>query len=292
MATDDSGGATENGDEDEVPPPKIIKIEDLADVNSPYPSLDGEILARREGVAVVRMDAESITSDDGDGVLIGKSVADFTYIIGELGGRRGSVRVREVAFRHSVDLAFTTAGEIVDTLEGTESQERRGARRLLSAFASLDIETLLKVLSGVDESLAVRLEELLHLLVEYRATLDMQISRDARPIRVRPERAYALYSALREPTTLPRRSFPAAGRLVGATADTRDFKLRLREPWNRKVVIEGKFLEGLEPEIERLFNREVLADVVYDEIRRGVRGADYRFTLEGLQASPRLPFNA
>lgn len=275
-------------DDDEVPPPKIIKIEDSAGLNSPYESLDGEILTREDAVAVARLDAESITAEGGDGVLVGRSIADLAYIIGELGNHSGDVRVREVAFGGNVDIGFT-ATEVESVLGGLDSASRRGAVRLVKALASADSASLLRTLDGVKEPLVVRLEALLKLLFKYQATMDMQTPSSA-PARVVPERAYALYHALREPIILPHKQFVRAGRLVGAIADTKYFKLRLDEKWTNRSVIEGKFRDGLEVEMEGLWNKDVLAWITPVEERRGVRTGDYRFTLDALQAAPRLPF--
>jgi hypothetical protein len=147
----------------------------------------------------------------------------------------------------------------------------------------------LRTLDGLKEPILKRLEELLQLLVKNGATIDVQTP-TATPIRVGPERAYALYCALRQPVALDPKPIVLPGRLVGAIADTQDFKLRLDERWNSRSVIEGKYRDGLEVQMERLWNKDVLAWISFVEERRGARAGQYRFTLNDLQASPRLPF--
>ncbi|MEJ7788203.1 MAG: hypothetical protein WKF96_25675 [Solirubrobacteraceae bacterium] len=290
MTPDDDENGSDQAD-DEVPPPIIIKIEDSADLISPYDSLDGALLVRDDAVAVARIQADSISAEDGDGVLVGRAIADLSYIIGELAKRSGDVRVREVIFHNtvdSVDLGFIGT-PVEETLLGRASVARPGAQRLLNALASTDLESLIKALAGVDESLVVRLEELLKLLFGYAAIIDMQTP-GSKPTRIVPARSHALYRALREPTEQPPRGFVAAGRLVGAIADTRDFKLRLDDVWKGRRVLEGKFQDGLEVQMETLWNKEVRASITYEELRRGVRPPDYRFHLDDLQAAPSLPF--
>lgn len=290
MTTDDDEEDSTNGaeaDPDEVPPPKIIKIEDYADVDSPYESLDGAILDRPDAVAAYRLDAESISSTDGEGVLVGDSVADLTRTIVELGGGHGQVRVQSIGFRNSMDVVFITTSEIEATLEGPQSPELRAAQLLKRVLASRDVETLLALLKNADEALAKALESLLKLLYENRATIDLQTPRSP-PIRVVPERAMALYTTLREQSVLSPDHVTLPGRLVGAISDTRDFKLRLDEQWRGRRVIEGKFAEDLGPAVERFFNQQVMAGLAFVEERRGVRSPHFNFTLESLRA-PQLP---
>jgi hypothetical protein len=282
---DDNQDADSN---EAVPPPKIIKIEDFADTSSPYESLDTETLAAPNGVAVARMASPEIHDHEGEAVLIGESMADLAFIIGDLAGTRGNVHVRELEFVHSVDLAFVTSGEIEDTLTGPISKERLGADRLLRALTSESASALLETLRGVDEHLAVRFETLLQRLFAAQVTVDLQTSVRGRPVRIPPERSAALYQALRTPTHEAPRTLLLAGRLVGAIADTRDFKLRLHTAWNRRHVIEGKFEDGLEGAMEQLWNKDVLATVSVEEERRGVRTTSYRFRLEEIRASPQL----
>lgn len=296
----DNGDNQDSGEKpaEEIPPPKIIKIEDLvdarledyADVTSPYESLNGSTLAAPDGVAVARLASPGITQDDGDGVLIGEAMADLAYVIGELGGTRGHVHVRQLAFVESVDLAFVTSGEIESTLTGADSRERRGALRLARALASEDAAALVEVLRGIHEPLAVRFEAMLKRLVESKVVLDLQTTHTERPLRLGPERAAAIYHTLREPVDLAPARFTPLGKLVGAIADTRDFKLRLKSAWNGKRIIEGKFDEGLELAMEQLWNKDVQATIRAQEERRGVRTTHYRFWLEDIQPTPTLPF--
>jgi hypothetical protein len=288
--TDDGDNQDTGPDEEEIPPPKIIKIEDYADISSPYRSLDGTTLAQPNGVAVARLASPEIGERDGDGVLIGESMADLAYVIGELGGTRGHVHVRELAFVASVDLAFVTSGEVEQTLTGADSKERRGADRLARALASPSAHALLETLRGIDDSLAVRFEALLKRLAESKVVLDFQTPARKRPLRVGPERATALYAVLRSPVELEPYRFTAIGRLVGAISDTKDFKLRLESPWQGRRVIEGKFKDGLERDMEQLWNKNVRADIYALEERRGVRTTSYKYRLEGIHPASTLPF--
>ncbi len=276
-------------DPDEVPPPEIIKIEDCADAASPYESLNAPELDRDDAVAVARLDAQRISESDGEGVLVGESIADLTHVIHHLGGTHEQIRVQKLEFKRSVEVVFVTTAEVEDTLLGPSSKERAAAALLKQVLASADSETLLQLLTNVKapEQLATRLEELLKLLFENDATLDLQTP-NSPPIRVVPKRAQALYSSLRAQSALAPERFTRAGKLVGAFLDTRDFKLRLDDPWRRKNVIEGKFVPGLRPAIEQLFNQEVMAGVMVEGEHLGIRPPRLKFTLETLDA-PHLP---
>lgn len=279
----------EGGDQapDEVPPPTIIKIEDLADVRSPYSSLNGGKLSEPNAVGAFRLDSQYVSDHDGEGALIGKTLTDLTLVIDALAETQGQVRVGAFAFTHSMDVVFTTVGKVETTLQGSESNEMRAAERLKAILASRDGGVLSRLLKGSDDALVPRLEELLKLLFEHGATLDMQTP-GAEPIRIASERAAALYAYIRSTEAIPPQHFTAAGRLVGAFSDTRDFKLRLDDPWRGKKVIEGKYPPELETPVERFFNQQVVAQVAFEEERRNVKASRFKFTLDGLD-SPLLP---
>jgi hypothetical protein len=160
---------------------------------------------------------------------------------------------------------------------------------LLRAFSSRTTTELHEALGPRAEAVAPRLEALLKILFEHRATLDIQ-TRGEHPVRVTYERAAALYNALREPIDLPDESFVATARLVGAYFDTKDFKLRLDETWRGKRVIHGKYREGIAPEVEKFVNQKVLAEVSATEERRGAHGLTVNYTLTSVREPPHLPF--
>jgi hypothetical protein len=289
------GGDNDQPPPDEPPPPKIIKVEDLLrageifsfrDIESPYAELDADVLEEPDAVAVARLDAEYITARDGEGVLVGEAIADLTHVIDELSGSYGSLRVRRLEFTQSMDVFFATAGEVEESLVGPTSKERRAAERLRQILGSADPQDLLERVGGsASDSLASGLEELLKLLVESRATLDLQTPGE-RPTRVVPEQALALYGALRTASELPSERVTRICQLVGAIADTRDFKVRLAEPWRGRRVLEGKFVPDLGSAVEQFFNRHVLARILVEGERRGIREPQWKFTLESLQAAP------
>ncbi len=277
-------------DEDEVPPARFVKIEDFAgdlasvgDTHSPLETLNGRSLATPEAVA-----AALVSAEDEDGVFLGTAIAEMSYVIGELGGRQGELLVGGVKVENSFTVAFRTGAPSDEPeLTGPSSHELRGAGLLMRALRSQTTHELLEALGSKGKDVAPRLEALLKLLFEHRATLDLQTPQE-RPIRVTYKRAAALYNALREPFDLPNERFTALARLEGAYFDTRDFKLRLDSAWKKKTVVHGKFPEDLADAVEAFVNRDVLAEVEVVQARKGAHEANYSYTLVSVREPPQL----
>jgi hypothetical protein len=277
-------------DEDDVPPARFVKIEDFAgdlasvgDTRSPLETLNGRSLATPEAVAAALVSAEGE-----DGVFLGMTIAELSFVIGELGGRQGELLVGGVKAENSFTVAFRTGAPAEDPeVTGPSSHELRGAGLLMRALGSQTTQELLDALGSKASDVAPRLEALLKLLFEHRATLDLQTPQ-ARPIRVTYERAAALYNALREPFAQRNEHFTALARLEGAYFDTRDFKLRLDSAWRRKTVILGKFPEEIAAAVEAFVNRDVLAEVQVAQARKGAHEASFTYTLVSIREPPQL----
>lgn len=283
--------ALEAPDEDEVPPVRFVKIEDfvpdlatVGDAVSPLEHVNGRSLTAPDAVAVAL-----VSGEDEDGVFLGETLAEMSFVIGELGGRQGAVLVDDFAVANSFSIAFKSGAPAErPEIRSPASRELNGAALLMQVLSSRTTHDLFRNLGSKGRTASPRLETLLRLLFEHKATLDIQTPHE-RPIRVTYERAAALYHALREPMDKADQSFMQLGHLVGAFFDTRQFRLRLSEPWNRKRVIEGRFGDSLRNKVHEFLNGEVLAEVAVEEGGMGAHGSRPSYTLVSLREPPRLP---
>lgn len=269
-------------DDDDVPPPIIIPIEDRAGLVSPYSHIGVDFGSRPQDVAALRLVAHMIGKEDGKAALVGDTISSFALVTEDLAETSGYVRLRRLEFVESVDIELVTAGATEEGLVGYSSKEMRAAERLAMILSAPDTEAVRKQLLHRVDDLLKHLEAFLSVLFENNATLHLQTPR-AKPIRVDPNRAFSLYTAIRDTSHLPTQHFVRAAHLVGAYFDTHDFKLRLEEPWRNKTVIEGKFVPGLAKELEEFVNRPVLATVAVEEDRSPVKRSSYTFTLEAVR---------
>jgi hypothetical protein len=287
---DPPGDATpDDPAEEEVPPAKIVTIEDLADEPSPYLSLNGSSLDEPDAVALFRVAAPIVTNRDGDAAFVGELLASVAKVLEGLGAEHGAVRLKRLEFHNSFDVLLTSSSAEVGRdrpLDGM-SKERGAAERLKAILASRDEDALFAAVPRESDDLAVPLEGMLKLLVQTHAVLDYQTPQ-TRPVRIGYERAEAIYTTLLRSASPAPRHITLPGELIGAIIDTRDFKIRLAQAWENHRKIDGKFVAGLEETVAEFFQQPVMAGIRIDAEQHGIRSPKLHFTLDELRAPAQL----